>query len=296
MKLNQLRTFVAIQEEGSFAAAARVLGLAQPAVSKQVAHLEREVGATLFVRAPDGVRLTEAGETFLVEARHILELNERALASTRAVARVERTVLHVAFAELLRPHEQWLADATTALADREPRLDVVSHRMTSAEQWRALEARRIHAGVGYGRPDGHPRIAFQHIGEVVTATVLLPAAHPLAGAPRVRFRDLAGLPLLLFPRDVNPPLHHYILAALRERGLTPTLRGGMHSQLATEAAVRAGHGWMIAMTGDAPPGTVARIVEDAPLSTAVSLWWRADETEPSVLSLVELAAPDFAVH
>ena len=288
MKLSQLRTFVAIHEEGSFAAAARVLGLAQPAVSKQVAHLEREVGASLFVRAPDGVRLTEAGETFLVEARHILELNERALASTRAVARIERRALHIGFAELLKPHEQWLADATTALAGREPRLDVVSHRLSSAEQWRALDARRIHAGVGYGEPDGHPRIATQHLAEVATRTVLLPDAHPLAGASRLSFRDLAGLPLVLFPREVNPPLHDRILAGLRERGLAPTLRGGMHSQLAGEAAVRAGHGWMLALEGDAPPGLAARQVDDAPLTTALTLWWRADETEPSVLSLVEM--------
>ena len=287
MKLNQLRTFVAIREEGSFAGAARVLGVAQPAVSKQVAHLEREVGASLFVRAPDGVRLTGAGETFLVQAKQILELNERALASTRAVAGVERTSLHLGFAELLRPHEQWLAEAAIALAGREPRLDVVSHRLTSAEQWRALEARRIHAGVGYGEPDGYPRLACEPVAEVAFTSVLLPADHPLAGTPRVALRDLADIPLLISPRDANPPLHDRILAALRERGLTPALRGGIDSRIAREAAVRAGLGWVLA--DDAADGLVAREIDDAPIATTLSLWWRADEAEPPVLAFLEAA-------
>ena len=61
MKLHQLRTFVAIVGEGSFVAAARVLGVAQPGISKQVAQLERELDARLFVRSASGVTLTEAG-------------------------------------------------------------------------------------------------------------------------------------------------------------------------------------------------------------------------------------------
>ncbi|HEX8363406.1 MAG TPA: LysR family transcriptional regulator, partial [Longimicrobium sp.] len=252
MKLNQLRTFAAIAEEGSFAAAARVLGIAQPAVSKQVAHLEQELGASLFVRAPDGVRLTQAGEAFLAEARNILEMNDLALASTRAAANVERTELHLGHAEMLPVHESRVASVAVELAGREPRLDVVSHRMSSAEQWRALDARRIQVGVGYGEPEGFPRVAREHIACISASAVLLSAAHPLAGASRVSFRDLAGLPLLLFPREVNPPLHDLVLAGLRERGLTPVLRGGMHTHAAREEAVRAGHGWMLAIDGLTP--------------------------------------------
>ena len=291
MKLSQLRTFVAVRDTGSFSGASRVLNLAQPAVSKQVAQLERELGVALFIRAPGGVRLTEAGETFLLEAQQILELNDRAIARTRAAAQADDATLHLAYGELLREHETRLAAATVVLADREPLLRVVSHRLPSAEQWRELSEGRIDAGVGYGEPEGFPRLASEPLAHLSASSVFLPESHPLAGAPRLRFRDLAELPLLLFPRQVNPPLYDRILSALAERGLTPTVRTGMHLHAAREAEVSAGHGWLLAVGAapEAPAGLVAREVEDPPIPTRLSLWWRADETEVRVLSFLDIA-------
>ncbi|HET7234448.1 MAG TPA: LysR family transcriptional regulator [Longimicrobium sp.] len=290
MKLHQLRTFVTITERGSFVAAARVLGHAPPAISKQIAQLERELGARLFVRSAGGVSLTASGEALLVEARTILALNERALVLTQAVARGGREI-HMGLAEMLRSHELQLAAAGILLAEQRPGVRLVSHRLSSAEQWCALEARRIDVGVGYGEAVGHPGLACEPLSETRASRVLLPASHPLAARDPLRFRDLAELPLLLFPREANPPLHDRVLAALAARGLVPTVRAGIHSHLAREAAVRAGHGWMLA-AGDMPetPGGVElRQVDDPPIDAALTLWWRADETEPAVLAFVEIA-------
>ena len=291
MKLHQLRTFVAIAGEGSFVAAARVLGVAQPGISKQVAQLERELDARLFVRSASGVTLTEAGSAFLVEARKILDLNERALTRTRAAAQGGRCELHLGLAEMLRAHELRLAGIGVVLAGREPRLRLVSHRLSSAEQWAALEAGRIDVGVGYGLSAAHAALASAHLADATASRVLLPAAHPLASRPVLRFSDLAELPLLFFPREVNPPLHDHVLAALADRGLIPTLRAGMHSQLAREAAVRAGQGWMLAGEGipETADGLTVREVDDEPIGAALTLWWRADEAEPLVLAFVDIA-------
>ena len=78
--LLQLNSFVAVVEQGGFTAASRRLGLSQPAVSRAVATLEKELGLPLLVRSRDGVSLTEAGSVALTHAREAA----KHLASMRA--------------------------------------------------------------------------------------------------------------------------------------------------------------------------------------------------------------------
>jgi LysR family transcriptional regulator, regulator of abg operon len=78
MKLNQLRDAAAIAEHGSLRAAARALGLAQPALTRSVRELEHELGAPLFERRTKGMVLTPAGEAFVRRAKAILSDVERA--------------------------------------------------------------------------------------------------------------------------------------------------------------------------------------------------------------------------
>ncbi len=83
----QLQVFIAIAETGSFAGAARRLGIAQPSVSAHIRGLEEEAGAPLFARQTGrAASLTPAGQTFLVHARDMLaQANrmEQGLASAR---------------------------------------------------------------------------------------------------------------------------------------------------------------------------------------------------------------------
>src|ERR1700754_1030138 len=67
--LLQLKSFVAVVDQGGFTAASRRLGLSQPAVSRAVATLEKELGLPLLVRRRDGLSLTEAGSIALTHAR-----------------------------------------------------------------------------------------------------------------------------------------------------------------------------------------------------------------------------------
>ena len=66
----KIRAFLTLVTEGSFTRAAKKLGVTQPAVSTQIASLEKTIGQPLFVRGPE-LRLTPAGETFLGYARRI---------------------------------------------------------------------------------------------------------------------------------------------------------------------------------------------------------------------------------
>ncbi len=73
-----MNTFVRVAELGTLSAAARELGLTQPAVSQQIAALERHLDVRLFHRSTRQLALTEGGETYYQHARHILRAVDEA--------------------------------------------------------------------------------------------------------------------------------------------------------------------------------------------------------------------------
>jgi LysR family transcriptional regulator of abg operon len=71
MRLTQIRDFLAVIDAGSIHAAARGLGLSQPALTKSIRQLEEELGATLVTRSVRGTQATEFGRAFLARARAV---------------------------------------------------------------------------------------------------------------------------------------------------------------------------------------------------------------------------------
>lgn len=78
MKPNQLQAFVMVAEQSSIRAAARELGISQPAVTKIIRELERAVGAPLVERSVKGIKLTAFGEAFAPRAQQLLADMDRA--------------------------------------------------------------------------------------------------------------------------------------------------------------------------------------------------------------------------
>ena len=72
--LEQLRTILAIGQEGSFSRAAAILNVRQPAITQQVRRLEEKYGRQLFMRGPEGVKFTVDGEALLIYARAMHKL------------------------------------------------------------------------------------------------------------------------------------------------------------------------------------------------------------------------------
>ena len=95
MDVKQLTALVAIAETGSVTRAAEVLHLVQPAVTRQVRLLEEELGAPLFDRTRQGMRLTDDGQILLEHARRALGELERARAEIRPVSGELRGVVTV---------------------------------------------------------------------------------------------------------------------------------------------------------------------------------------------------------
>jgi DNA-binding transcriptional LysR family regulator len=81
--LEHMATFVQIVESGSIAAAARVLGVSQPAASRRLAALEEELGVALLLRTTRTLALTQGGEQFLEHCREVMERTEQVCESLR---------------------------------------------------------------------------------------------------------------------------------------------------------------------------------------------------------------------
>ena len=81
----RLETFVKVAECGSFTKAADALFVTPTAVMKQINALEKELSVTLFDRTNQGLRITKPGESFLQDARYILEYTERAVQKAREI-------------------------------------------------------------------------------------------------------------------------------------------------------------------------------------------------------------------
>jgi DNA-binding transcriptional LysR family regulator len=99
MELRHLRYFVAVGEEQHYGRAAKRLRLAQPALSRQIQDLEREIGFRLFDRLPRGVKISEAGKLFLNDARRILQEVNDATARAERIASSLAGTLRIGFVQ-----------------------------------------------------------------------------------------------------------------------------------------------------------------------------------------------------
>jgi len=86
MELRRLQNFVRIVEAGSITRAAQLVGIAQPALTLQMARLEEEFGVPLLLRSARGVRPTEAGQSLYRHAQDLLRQAERIPARIRVAA------------------------------------------------------------------------------------------------------------------------------------------------------------------------------------------------------------------
>jgi DNA-binding transcriptional LysR family regulator len=81
MDLRELRTFVAVIEEGCFSGVAQRMNLSQPTISCTIRSLEKHCGVQLLARTSAGVVMTTAGRLLLAEARAVLAPHEQAVAA-----------------------------------------------------------------------------------------------------------------------------------------------------------------------------------------------------------------------
>ncbi|MFC9398502.1 LysR family transcriptional regulator [Streptomyces sp. NPDC057027] len=182
--------FLAVAREGSFTAAARVLGYTQSAVSRQIQALEDETGAPLFERLPRGVRLSEAGRVLLPHAE--------AVRDRLALARAELAALRTLDGGLLRLGAFSSAGAAlvprtqAAFRARHPGVVVTRVEGPSVKHLRLVAAGEEDLAVvspasSGPAPEG---VTLHHLLDE-PILVALERGHPYAGQRDLRLADLA---------------------------------------------------------------------------------------------------------
>ncbi|MER5513904.1 LysR substrate-binding domain-containing protein [Streptomyces sp. NPDC002763] len=208
LELRLVRYFTVVAEELHFGRAADALHLAQPSLSRQIRRLERELGVRLLDRTPRGTRLTEAGETFLPQARELLRSAARAAASARSAAAHGPFTVGYTTHQIVTPavrdvrHRHPEADIRTLHVDwNEPRDALLDHRVDVVVTRFLFTADDLDIAVLYDEP----------------RVLLVPLGHRLAGKESVTLADFADEPLPRFTgadRIGANPAGHTNLGAL----------------------------------------------------------------------------------
>src|ERR1041385_5541536 len=150
MELRHLRYFVAVAENLNFTKAAAKLHLAQPSLTRQIHNLEEEIGVRLLNRSKSQVALTEEGRSFLVDARRVLALATESVQAVQRLSRGETRQLNIAYSSNF--NFEVLPETLGAFRLAFPHIALNLFNMTPAEQFRALEVRKIDLGFVGLRP------------------------------------------------------------------------------------------------------------------------------------------------
>lgn len=268
MDLRELAYFVAVADAGGFSRAARQLGVAQPALSRQVRQLEVELRQNLLQRDGRGAVPTEAGKRLLAHARGILQQ------VARARAEVEDTkgepVGHVAVA--LPPTLARLATRPLVVAFRQafPRATISIAEGLSAA---------IHEWIAVGRADigllySPPPSAAVDIRPLLDEDLALIGPRRGGGGRSVRLRDLPAHPLIV-PSRPNA-IRALIETRLAALGLRPTVALEVDAVGAIVELVAEGLGAAVlsprALLGEAVARTLrARPIVQPPLRVTLAL-------------------------
>lgn len=215
MELTQLKYFQETADHDTFSKAAQALHITQPALSKSIAKLERELGCHLFERGPGPLTLTAQGRTFLYwcrqaqlaldsGVRETRDLNEH-ISGTIRIAISEGVFLKHLIRDFLVEHEQADIICTTLNHER------ISELLSSGEVDLAVTRGPIFGPEIFWYPVYTDRIA-----------ALMSVDHPLAGRASLTMGDLAEESFIV--GDLADGMNSHTLELCYGAGFTPRIR------------------------------------------------------------------------
>jgi DNA-binding transcriptional LysR family regulator len=228
--------FASVAGAGSLTRAAGALRVSQPAVSRQLADLEADLGVVLFDRLPRGVRLTAAGEALRAHAERILHAEQAAQKELRDIAGLGRGRLAI-------------GASTTIGSYLVPTLFGELHRLHPAVELdlqiantAAIQAAVLDNRVDLGLTEGlvaADALESESVAQDEMVAIAAPGHPALARGP-LRARDLTSLHLLM--RERGSGSREVVEAALRTRGLELEPAMSLGGTEALKNAVRHGLG------------------------------------------------------
>lgn len=218
--LASLMQVLAVAECLNFRHAANRLGISQSSVSTRIKALEDDLGITLFERRHRGVRLTDAGRSFVAEVaagiEHLdLAVRTAGAVSTGAIGRL-RIGLHTSIAA------GFLADLRRKYRETYPDIEVVIAEGRPADTIRQVREGALDIAFVLGSDDAPDCNSRQIWTEAFV--IAAPTGHQLTVAERVLWQDLAPDVFLVRQGGAGPQLQDHIVRRIAERGKTPSIR------------------------------------------------------------------------
>lgn len=190
MHLVKLRHVVEVARQGSFSRAAAALNLTQPAVTKSVADVEREIGAQVFLRTSRGAKLTDEGAEFVERAAGLVAESDRLFADFVDRRRQADDILRVGVAP---PYlGDALAGSVATLIRRRPGLSVDVRIQSLHQATRLLNAGQLDVVIGpTASLSSFPELKLTRLLRT-GATFYVRRGHPVLKAPRIDLAALSG--------------------------------------------------------------------------------------------------------
>jgi DNA-binding transcriptional LysR family regulator len=268
----------------------RRLRVAQPALSRQIQDLEKELGFKLFERLPRGVKLSKAGEPFLEDVRRILqEVSEAAVRAGR-VASGRSGTLRVGFPE----NASWqgvVPKSIRRFREVRPDAELQLQPAASLDQLEAVRSGRLDAGFVNFMPKSDPEleqliVARQHV------DLAAPKSHPVTKLKKLRLKDLTDIPFVWFPRWASPAFYDQLMHECYRGGLkSPRIvqEGLNEATILSLVSTGLGVGWVLGTARWRCPATVVVLpVVDLNVSLTLALAWRKDNTSRLLASFIRV--------
>ena len=259
MDLRQLRCAVVAAEEMHFGRAAARLEMLPAALGRAIRQLEDGLGVALFERTTRSVAVTPEGARILREARHLLDEAEEAERRWRKLGRKGGKLLRLGAMDSAASGLVPALLADLARLGPDIRVQLVEDRSIRLIP-KLLAGNLDLALVRPGLRPFHRRLRADFL-LYETPILLLPAAHPLAGAPAVRVTDLAETPMIVPDRRSRPHSHDLMLGLFSAAGRRPEDHPERRREADNAHMVAAGIGGAIAprwWSSIAPAGVVTR--------------------------------------
>jgi DNA-binding transcriptional LysR family regulator len=218
MELNEIEAFVTINRVGGFTRAATILCISQPAISRRIELLERELGAPLFERLPTGIRLTEAGMTFLPYAQQALAATRDGAAAVRALEEEEQGSITLALVGTLASTQ--LTKQLQAFREAYPHVRLHLHTARSDEVSGLVQQGDALLGLRYFT-DPHTGICSQ-VAIHEPLQIVAAAQSRLVAETPTEPMALQGVPWIGFPIGIGSsgePFAHILAQQLLRHGL-----------------------------------------------------------------------------
>jgi DNA-binding transcriptional LysR family regulator len=290
MELRHLRYFLAVGEDQHYGRASRRLGVAQPALSRQIQDLEKEIGFKLFDRLPRGVKLSAAGELFMEDARRILREVGEATARAARVARGQSGTLRVGFAENASWHGV-APDSFRRFRQQQPDVDLQLQPASSLEQVDAIRSGSLDAGFVNFMPKADPDLDQLIVGRQ-HVELAAPKRHPVTRLQNLRLRDLTDAPFIWFPRRASPAFYDRLIRECYRGGLrSPRIvqEGLNEATILSLVSAGLGVGWVLGSARWRSPQAVAILpVVDLNIPVLLALAWRRDNTSPLLARFIDV--------